>query len=290
MKRILFLSLFLIFFQQLFANDFDIVARVNDEVITRYDLNAYSKLFKEYFANDKFTSNEILDTLIEAKLRQKAIKDENIKYDEKEFEYFLKDFYAKNKIKNQNDKNFIAFLKNRFLWNKLIETKIIPNIDISANEIDDALEYLSNEPIRTRYNISQITIYNTPNSNAKSIVDKLYSEIKEKNNFEDIANKFSQDGKENKGYVGWIDEKDINPQIYSAIKNLQIKSTTQPLFLKDSSSGYYMIVKLNDKKQEKTAKNADISRVKYFLYNQKLNLEIKKYLDNLYNNSFIEKY
>ena len=51
-----------------------------------------------------------------------------------------------------------------------------------------------------------------------------------------------------------------------------------------------LLIKLNDKKQEKVAKNEDLSRVQYILYNQKLQLEIKKYLEKLYSNSFIEKY
>ncbi|HSQ97854.1 MAG TPA: peptidylprolyl isomerase [Rickettsiales bacterium] len=286
-KILLFIILFLNFSRCLFANNFDIVARINNEVITKYDLNNYSKIFKSYFTNSKFTNEEILDSLIEEKIKSEAIKNENITFDNDEFKYFLENFSKKNKIKIT--KNLRDFLKNRFLWSKLIETKIIPNINISSYETDDALEYLVENPVRTRYNISQITIYKTSNSNAKNIADKLYYEIKEKNNFEEIANKFSQYGKENKGYLGWIDENDINPDIYSAIKNLQINSITKPLYFGNSDSGYYMIVKLNNKKQERIAKNEDISRVRYILYNQKLNLEIKKYLDNLYNNSFIEK-
>ncbi len=291
MKKVLFFIILLFsFLQYAFANTFDIVARVNDEVITKYDLNNHSKLFTEYFDDNKFNNDEILDSLIEEKLKSNAIKNEKIVFDEKEFEYFLENFNKKNKIKNQHNKYFVNFLKNNFLWNKLIETKIAPNINISSSEVDDALEYLVEKPIRTRYNISQIIIYKNSHSSTKNIIEKLYSEITGKNNFEDIAGKFSQNNKENKGYIGWIDEKDINPEIYLAIKNLQVNEITKPLYFGDDSSGYYIIVKLNDKKREKIAKNEDVLRVKYILYNQKLSLEIKKYLDNLYDNSFIEKY
>lgn len=291
MKKVLFFIILLFsLLQYAFANTFDIVARVNDEVITKYDLNNHSKLFTEYFDNNKFNNDEILDSLIEEKLKSNAIKNEKIVFDEKEFEYFLENFNKKNKIKNQHNKYFVNFLKNNFLWNKLIETKIAPNINISSSEVDDALEYLVEKPIRTRYNISQIIIYKNSHSSTKNIIEKLYSEITGKNNFEDIASKFSQNNKENKGYIGWIDEKDINPEIYLAIKNLQVNEITKPLYFGDDSSGYCIIVKLNDKKREKIAKNEDVLRVKYILYNQKLSLEIKKYLDNLYDNSFIEKY
>lgn len=285
MKRILFsIVLFLSLSNYVFANDFDIVARVNNEVITRYDLENYSKMFGTYFFGNNFTNEEILDSLIDEKLKSEAIKKENIEFDDGEFKYFVENFKKKNRM--QNTKEFEEFLKNRFLWTKLVETKIIPNISVSSSETNDALEYLVENPVRTRYNISEITIYGNANSNAKNIAEKLYSEIRENNNFEEIADKFSQYGKDNKGDLGWLDEKDINPDIYAAIKNLQVSAITKPLYF----GNYYMIIKLNDKKQEKVAKDTDISRVKYILYNQKINLEINKYIDKLYSNSFIEKY
>ena len=124
---------------------------------------------------------------------------------------------------------------------------------------------------------------------AKRNIEQLYAEAN-KNNFESIAEKFSEDNRKNKGYIGWVDEMDINDLIYDAVKNLQIGSISKPIYFGDGTSGYYMIIKLNNKKQEKIAKRDDIARVQYFIYNQKLNLEIKKYIDNLYNNAFIEIY
>ena len=89
--------------------------------------------------------------------------------------------------------------------------------------------------------------------------------------------------------MGWVDEKEISEEIYKNIKDLKVGSTTKPIYFGDSKSGFYMLIKLNDKKQEKVAKNEDLSRVQYILYNQKLQLEIKKYLEKLYSNSFVER-
>ena len=166
-----------------FADNFDTIARVNDKIITKYDLKKYSAFFKENF-NQNFTDDEILDQLIEKEIKLKAVKDEKIAFEDAEFEYFKSEF-KNNKIKNSKELN--EFLRTRYLWNKLIETKIQPNINISAFEVNDSLEYLVDNPIRTRYNISQITIFQTQNSNSKNIIEKLYQEIAEKNNFEDMA-------------------------------------------------------------------------------------------------------
>lgn len=296
------LLLFFLLFQKnfVFATDFKPVARVNDRIITQYDLDNYTKIMQLYFKNtseiNSKIKNEILNGLIEEVLKEQAVENEKIPFDEEEFNYFLqanmdKDNINKNVKKYGVDKDlYFKIVKNNFLWNKLIDTKIRSSINISNSEISDSLEYLTEKPLRTRYNISQIIIYKNNNSDPKAIVDKLYSEIVAKNNFESMAEKFSQDNKKNKGYVGWVDEMDINQNVYDAIKNLQIGSVSKPIYLGDQNSGFYMIIKLNDKKQEKIAKKDDIARVQYFIYNQKLNLEVKNYIDMLYNNAFIEIY
>ena len=237
---------------------------------------------------------EILNGLIEEVLKEQAVKNEKIQFDEEEFKYFLDSNMEKDNI-NKNTKNvnielYTKIMKNNFLWNKLIDAKIRSRISVSNSEINDSIEYLTEKPLRIRYNISQITMYKTDNLDPKNIIDKLYEEINEKNNFETVARRFSQDNKENSGYIGWVDEMDINERIYQAIKNLPIGKISKPIYFGGETSGYYMIIKLNDKKEEKIAKRDDIARAQYFIYNQKLNLEIKNYLDNLYNNAFIEIY
>ncbi len=280
------------------VESFKTIARVNNQVITQYDLDSYSKIIQLRFKNisglNSDMRQEILNGLIEEVLKEQAVKNEKIQFDEEEFKYFLDSNMEKDNI-NKNTKNvnielYTKIMKNNFLWNKLIDAKIRSRISVSNSEINDSIEYLTEKPLRIRYNISQITMYKTDNLDPKNIIDKLYEEINEKNNFETVARRFSQDNKENSGYIGWVDEMDINERIYQAIKNLPIGKISKPIYFGGETSGYYMIIKLNDKKEEKIAKRDDIARAQYFIYNQKLNLEIKNYLDNLYNNAFIEIY
>lgn len=297
-----FLFFFFIFFlsSNIMAENLKAIARVNDRVITQYDLDNYSKIVRIYFKNVPETNDnvqrEILNGLIEETLKEQAVEAENIPFDEEEFKYFLeanseKDNIDENVKKYGIDKDlYIKIIKNNFLWNKLIDSKVRSKINVSNSEINDSLEYLTEKPMRLRFNISQLVMYKNENADPKNIIDKLYEEIKEKNNFESVARRFSQDNREKEGYIGWVDEMDINANIYNAIKNLQVGAITKPLYFGNSTSGYYMIIKLNDKKEEKIAKKDDITRVQYFIYNQKLNLEVKNYIDNLYNNAFIEIY
>ena len=300
MKKYILLFFMVIFSTVLRAENLKTVAVVNDVVITEYDLDNYSKIVKAHFKDIKDINNgikkEILNGLIEEVLKGEAVKNEKITFDQDEFEYYLdstsKGSEMEKNVKKYNiDKNmYLNILKNNYLWSKLIDLKIRSRVNISNSEVDDSLEYLTEKPLRTRYNISQITMYKNENVDPKNVMEKLYKEIKSDNNFDMIAKKFSQDNKENAGYIGWVDEMDINDEIYEAIKNLPVGTTTKPIYFGNSNSGYYMIIKLNDKKQEKIAKKDDLARVQYFLYNQKLSLEIKNYIDALYNNAFIEIY
>lgn len=301
MKKILLFYCFVFLLVDIsFASEFKAVARVNDKIITQYDLDSYTKIVQLYFKNTSEMNSEIkkeiLNGLIEEILKGQAVKNEKVPFDEEEFNYFLqanseKDNIDENVKKYGIDKNlYVEIMKNNFLWNKLIDSKIRPIININNSEINDSLEYLTEKPLRSRYNISQIIIYKNSNSDPKIIVEKLYEEIMAKNNFESIAERFSGDNKKNRGYVGWVDEMDINPAVSVAIKNLQVGSISKPIYFGDQNSGFYMIIKLNDKKQEKIAKKDDVARVQYFIYNQKFNLEVKNYIDTIYNNAFIEIY
>lgn len=297
MKSVIIFIISLFMTQSLFASDFKVVAKVNDKIITQYDLDSYINMLNVYFKTSQNMSydnlqNEVLNQLIDNTLKQDAVEKEKIVLDTDEFNSFLKDFEEKNNIKNHNynEELYLKTVKTNFLWFKLLDQKIKPSINVSDSEVNDSLEYLAENPIRTRYNISQIVIYGRQNSDANNIVNKLYNEIKSNNNFEKLAEKFSQDeaSKKNAGYVGWVDEMEINEKIYTAIKNLKVGSTTKPIYF--DNGNFYILIKLNDKKEEKIVRQDDIVRAKYYIYGQKLNLAIKNYLDSLYNNAFIETY
>lgn len=297
MKSVIIFIISLFITQFSLASDFKVVAKVNDKIITKYDLDNYTNMLNSYFKtsqnmNYNNLQNEVLNQLIDDTLKQEAIEKEKIVLDKDEFNYFLKTFEEKNNIKDHkyNEESYLNTVKINFLWLKLIDQKIKPSVSVNDSEVNDSLEYLADNPIRTRYNISQIVIYDRQNSDANNIANKLYNEIKSNNNFESLAEKFSQDesSKKNAGYVGWVDEMEINEKIHEAIKNLKVGSTTKPIYF--DNGNFYLLIKLNDKKEEKVAKQDDIIRAKYYIYGQKLNLAIKNYLDNLYNNAFIETY
>jgi len=267
-KKILFqLLLAFIAISSSFAGNFDVVARVNNDVITRYDLNAYLQ-------DNKGTKTKVLNDLINTRLKQQAIDKENISLDAKEFEYYLELVQQDKNIQNIDESS----LKINYLWSKLINEKIKRTVVITRSEVNDALEYINSDSIEESYNISQIVIDKKQNQDLN--VEKLYRQIKKQNNFEAIAKTF------NGSNIGWINKNDLNPKIYRNIKNLPIGTVTKPLSFED----YYLIVRLNDKKQERIALESDLTNARRIIYEKKLALKMQDYLNTLRNNSFIKLY
>jgi peptidyl-prolyl cis-trans isomerase SurA len=312
--KYLILIIFLLFFHTVFAvqknnSEFAIVAKVNNEIITKYDVdnryNLISLVLKEMRKKEdnQRIYKQALEQLIDDKIKEQDILKKEIVLEEdavanyilfllrqqKMSEYDLKEYLRKNGV---NYDNYLYKIKNDLLWTKLIEQNIQRNIFVSDYEVNEAVEYIIKNSNRTRYNISEIFIpisKRESKSDIKHIADELVAEIKKNNNFEAVVGRFSRSSTaENLGNIGWVDEQDINVNIFNLIKHLKIGEISKPLFIQDNNNGGYYIFKLNDKKTQRIIKDKEIERIKEILYNQKLNVAIKKYWNELYRSAFIE--
>ncbi|GMO60071.1 MAG: peptidylprolyl isomerase [Rickettsiales bacterium] len=251
---------FLLFVNVVYATNFKIVAKINNETITQYDYDIFAKKVK---AN---TKAEILDLLIENTLKQQMVAQENIRFNEEEF------------------KNSGVKTKDEYMWLKFVDKAIRPRVFLTRAEVDDNLENYGKNYV-SRFNISQIMLKD--DDKAQQSINKIYDEIKQKNEtFEYMAKKFSLVNPEKNGLIGWVNESEMHPEIYKQIQNLQKGNFTRPF----KSQGYHLIVKLNDREDIKKANNENSNKIQNYIYNKKILLEIQKYYDAFYNNSLIEKY
>jgi parvulin-like peptidyl-prolyl isomerase len=243
------------------SKNFKIVAKVNDRVITEYDLNNF---LNERKIKDR---GKGLDLLVENIIKQDAISNENIIFNSEEFK--------ESEIKD----------KDEYMWTKLLNKVVRPRIILTKSELDDTLEYIGGKITNVRYNISEIMLQNNKQE-TKNIINKMYDEIIKNNNFSKIAGKFSEVNRDKNGLIGWVNKGEINKVIYNSIKNLQIGQISKPILLDD----YYIIIKLNDKIEENMIKTSEINKGNSILYEQRLSLAAKKYYDDLYSNALIERF
>lgn len=247
---------------QLLSYENKILYKVDNEIITSFDIK------KE--ANYLISLNENLKSLKKEKILQLAsqsIINEKIKIIElKKFYSFenpenevviqiLKNIYKDLGIKNE--KQFASYLlqydlsvewiKKKLqiesLWNNLIYRKYNNQISIDQDEIKKQVNKdIKSKKKQKKIFLSEILIKITKKNEQENLIDKIRRSIEEIG-FENTANIYSISNTANKGgRIGWINESSLQPIIMKEVKSLKKDEITQPIKL---TSGF-LILKIND--------------------------------------------
>lgn len=259
---LLFLLLFVIF-NKLYATKIEILAKVNNQIITNMDL--------EYRLNLAIEISNIPNEIkFRKQIRQQILNlliDENLKIQEAEKYGILvssaevyseiskleenlklpKDSLIKN-FRRKNIPEIVIYnqIRGQLLWNKIISYRFANNISIANQQTEEALQNFIKSSGEVEYNISEIFISAASNNLENSSEDKIYSIYNKINstNFTILAQQFS-DGALN--INNWYRESALNPEIIKTIRNLQIGDISEPI---KTNSGLHIYL-LNDKRKTK---------------------------------------
>ena len=223
---LLFLFIFIVY-NNLYATKIEIVAKINNQIITNKDLEYRLNLAIEIsnIPNEikfrKQIKQQVLDLLIDESLKiQEAekygilISSEEVYSEISNLEQRLnlpKDSLIKNfKRKNIPEIAIYNQIRVQLLWNKIIAYRIANNISISNKQIEDALQNFIKSSGEVEYNISEIFVSSTSNDPEYSSEDKIYSIYNQvdTSNFTILAQQFS-DGALN--INNWYRESALNP-------------------------------------------------------------------------------
>ena len=253
----------LIFYNNLYATKIEILAKINNQIITNIDLEHRLNLAIEIsnIPNEikfrKQIKKQILNLLIDESLKiQEAdkygilISSAEVYSEISSLEQRLnlpKDSLVKNfKRKNIPEIAIYNQIRGQLLWNKIIAYRIASNISISNKQIEEALQNFIKSSGEVEYNISEIFISHASNNIENSSEDKIYS-ISNKvdgSNFTILAQQFS-DGVLN--INNWYRESALNPEVMKTIRNLKIGDISKPI---KTNSGLHIYL-LNDKRKTK---------------------------------------
>ena len=258
----LFLFIFIIY-NNLYATKIEIIAKINNQIITNIDL--------EYRLNLAIELSNIPNEIkFRKQIRQQVLNlliDENLKIQEAEkYGIFItsEEVYSEisrleqrlslptnsliKNFKNKNIPEIVIYnqIRGQLLWNKIISYRIANNISISNKQTEEALQNFIKSSGEVEYNISEIYISQASNNLEDSSEDKIYSIYNKVNssNFAILAQQFS-DGALN--INNWYRESSLSPEITKTIQNLQIGEISQPI---KTNSGLYIYL-LNDKRKTK---------------------------------------
>jgi len=260
-KFIFIIISFFIFQDAANTSQVDIAVKVNEEIITSYDVKkemnillalnnqlkniekdklqniAKNSLIKETIRkleiqrvlNNKGNVNNNVDPVIE-----NLISNLNLK-NEEEFKEYLKNYNISindiiEKIKIEND------------WKAIIYQKYINKIEIDKKKIRNKISELKKKSFQVEFNLSEI-LFQIQNNNT---LEQTYEEILQSINdigFENTANIFSiADSSNTGGKIGWIKESNLSKVIEKNLIGVEVNKYTKPIKLGNN----FLILKVND--------------------------------------------
>ena len=236
-----------------------IIVKVEDEIITNYDLKN-KILITLILANQEINQQNIdelkkavLDQLINLKLKKMELSKYKIKKDEGRINSYLKSISGNNiqNFKNkffENNLDFELFLDEvdtEIRWQQLIYTLYGKKIDINEATIDVEVEKI----IKERSNVEEFELYEIEiNSNLDIPEKQIIEDILKKINtigFENSALNFSASTTSSqKGYLGWINGKTLSKEIYLILSKMKIGEVSKPI----KKQNNILFLKLNNKR------------------------------------------
>tara|TARA_B100001248_G_scaffold261265_1_gene251879 strand:+ start:2220 stop:3131 length:912 start_codon:yes stop_codon:yes gene_type:complete len=282
------------------SNEINIVAKVDNIIITNFDVQSQKKYLLIY--NKKLNNlskkefNELSkNSLIREKIKQKEINKFFKIEDENLGEKLIKDSYLNQGFKNKSEYlNFIqsekleySILKEKLiiekLWNTLIFEKYSNKVKINEKEISRKIKlFYENQAKIYELNISEIIFdYDTEYKELIKFI-KSYD-------FESAALKYSiSDSSSKGGEIGWVNPNNIALDLKNMILNLEIGEISKPLKIPNGT----IIVKLNSKREINSEIDLDQEIKKQLIYEK--NRQLKSFSLNYYNkikkNTVINEY
>lgn len=268
--------IFIIFFSLISKNassenKFHIIAKVNDEIITNYDVETESNYLKLLNPNlnqlDKnkvnlIAKNSIINEIIKKKQLKKIFNfDENQTIINKIF----KDFHTNLGFSNENEFNQI--LKNKktytilevkdkikidFLWNKLIYNLHNKQIKIDKKKLLDKIK--NSSQYNNQYLLSEIFFNKDKNENLENKINKIKKSINEVG-FKNTASLYSLSRTASVGgNIGWVKEENLSPKILTELYKIRPGEITSTIKVGKN----FLILKIEEIKTSKIEINKKI--------------------------------
>lgn len=308
LKRLISIFLILFFFHSISpANEnISIKIKINNQIITNFDLEKEFKYLTALNPNLKNISDELKIKIAKDSIAKEIIKKNELKkyfelnQSDKVISQFIKNFYTNlgisdettfEKYLNQYDwslEDVKQKIKIEVLWNQLIFERYKSQIKINEEELKKKIDLLEKEKKRTLYDLSEIIFQIEKNKSFEDTINSISKSIQEIG-FENTANLYSvADSAKIGGKIGWIEESNLSSKLSEELKKINIGENTKPVNI----SSKFIILKLNNIKKEKKIidKKKELSNLIKSEENRQLNNFSKIFFDKIKINTKIYEY
>ena len=303
LSKKIYLSILISFFFYNFTSSQEIIiiSKVNNEIITNFDIENEKKYLLLLNNNlNKLSEGEFYDlaknSLIREKIKKKEIDRLFAKQNDKVENKIIKNFY--NKLGFDEENIFIDFLEKKkinfeslkekllteTLWNQLIYQNFNKQVRIDKNSIEEQIiDYYNSKDKKYEYYLSEIVVSSEKDLNLKK--KEILKYIKQFG-FKIAANKYSKsDTSKFGGDLGWIKGPRLSNNIKDKISKIKIGEISDPIQV----SNGYLFLKINDKREivEKFDLNKEREQQINFEKNRQLNQFSLNYYKKLKKNTVI---
>lgn len=241
------------------AQGLRVVARVNDDAITDFDLTQRIQFaIKTTGLQDspdlrQRMAAQVLRQMIDERLQIQNAKRLGVPASEAEVQQRLSEIERGAGMSQGQFKLFLQSIgvpydniaqqfEAQIAWGKIVRRKVRPQVEVSETEIDDALTRLRANLGKTESRVAEIFVpvdRTESVDEAKRSADRILDQLKRGAPFAAVAQQFSQGtSSQTGGDLGWVLPGSLDPALDAAINKLQPRQYSDPV---RSPAGWHIL-------------------------------------------------
>ena len=261
----------------------NIIASVNNEIITSYDLKKESNYLKILNPKlEKLEKNKITMLAKQSLVKEIIKKNELLKFIDLNEENDFADQYFKDVLLRLGYRNEIEFKDNlikydsytleevkfkskiEIYWNDLIFNKYNDELNINIEKLKKKIEEMDINNEKEIF-LSEIVLNKQKNNtDSQNLIEEIKASINEIG-FDNTATIYSiTNSSKFGGKIGWIKKKSLSKKIYEKVKNLEIKDI-QKVINKDKELQKLISIEKNKKLEDYSRIYFNRVKVNYFI-------------------------
>ena len=268
MRKIIFAVIGLFLATVSSVQAFEIVATVNDEVISDYDIDMRLKMMQVLMKTPitEQTKKQVLDTLILEKIKKHEAGTKGISVAEGEIKEGLSFLEKQNgmepgtlqKILKEEDVSFDT-LENQItadlLWLKILQSENEEPPVVTEKEVNARLDEIKKEMMKPTYLLAEIYIpFGSDKAAAEEQAQSLFDRVVKGEVFPELAAQFSK-GKTASmgGDLGWVSSGALEKAVDRILEQMEPGQMSKPI---EGEKGYYLIL-MRDKQKALTSTDVE---------------------------------
>lgn len=253
----------------------EIVAVVNDDIITKKDLNdrlmmvIRSSNLPDTAEFKQRITPQVMDALIQETIQLQEARALNIEIENERINEGFIVIAQQNNIEPEHFKKILQAqrisietmarqIQAQIAWGEVVQSKIRPQVNISDQDVDAYIEHLQSRAGQMEYNIAEIFLSaTTPQDYAqkKALGQKLRAQIQKNAPFQALARQFSNSASAAQGgHLGWVSTNTMDANIAALLPRLEAGQTSPVI---EAADGIYLI-KILAKRKVNVANPDDI--------------------------------